>query len=203
MATFAASSDASTQRAGRAAPLSAPERRAAIIDATIPLLRASGTGVTTKMIADAAEIAEGTIFRVFPDKASLIAAAVEAALAPDATIDQLRRLGPDLPFEDRLAEAVSTLQAHFLDIWSLMMAVGPSGAPRLKPAPAQAFLHFGPVLRSILDPHEAKLRVAPTDAARILLALVLGACHPAVVEEPFDPQEIVALFLGGIRKKPR
>ena len=48
----------------------APEdRRKAILEALIPLLVEQGGDVTTKEIAEAAGIAEGTIFRVFPDKA--------------------------------------------------------------------------------------------------------------------------------------
>ena len=55
----------------RVAPLAPDDRRAALIEATLPLLREHGTAVSTRQIADAAGVAEGTIFRVFPDKNSL------------------------------------------------------------------------------------------------------------------------------------
>ena len=64
----------------RATALPPSERRAEIIAATLPLLLAHGASVTTRQIAEAAGIAEGTIFRVFPDKESLIEAVVEPRL---------------------------------------------------------------------------------------------------------------------------
>ena len=56
------------------------DRREALVDATIPLLHEHGRTVTTKQIADAAGVAEGTIFRVFDSKDDLVTAAVEKAL---------------------------------------------------------------------------------------------------------------------------
>ena len=55
------------------------DRRASIIDATIPLLREKGRAVSTKEIAKAAGIAEGTIFRVFDSKDEIILACVHDA----------------------------------------------------------------------------------------------------------------------------
>jgi AcrR family transcriptional regulator len=43
------------------------DRRRAIVAAVVPLLLEHGDDVSTRQIADAAGIAEGTIFRVFPD----------------------------------------------------------------------------------------------------------------------------------------
>ncbi|HBX79727.1 MAG TPA: TetR/AcrR family transcriptional regulator, partial [Propionibacteriaceae bacterium] len=49
----------------RAAPLSPDDRRRALIAATRPLLAEFGPDVSTRRIAEAAGVAEGTIFRVF------------------------------------------------------------------------------------------------------------------------------------------
>ena len=49
-----------------------------IIDAVIPLILEHGVGITSRQIAEAAGVAEGTVFRAFGDKESLIAAAADA-----------------------------------------------------------------------------------------------------------------------------
>ncbi|WP_300082285.1 helix-turn-helix domain-containing protein, partial [Propioniciclava sp.] len=58
----------------RAPRMSADERRKALVDATLPLLREHGTDNSTRQIAEAAGIAEGTIFRAYDSKDDLIAA---------------------------------------------------------------------------------------------------------------------------------
>ena len=58
------------------------DRRRAIVQAVIPLLAEHGSDVSTRQIAEAAGVAEGTIFRVFPDKAALFKAAAEEAINP-------------------------------------------------------------------------------------------------------------------------
>ena len=189
-------------KSGRAAPLSPPERRAAIISATIPLLREQGVGITTRRIAEAAAVAEGTIFSVFPDKETLIAAAVEAALAPGSTVEALESIDRRLSLESRLEQAVTLLQAHFADIWRLFAVVQPLGHSRM-PDRDVAYVNFGPVLESVLEPAAASLRVEPSSAARALLAMVFGCSHPIVFVQPMAPADIVALFLTGVRKKNR
>ncbi|HET9301799.1 MAG TPA: helix-turn-helix domain-containing protein, partial [Propionibacteriaceae bacterium] len=61
----------------RAAPLPLDERRAALIAATEPLLEQFGREISTRQIAEAAGIAEGTIFRAFATKEELIDAVIK------------------------------------------------------------------------------------------------------------------------------
>src|SRR2546423_7852885 len=93
-----------TQVRGRARATALPleERRSAIVAATLPLFLEQGVGVTTREIAQAAGIAEGTIFRVFDDKTALLDAVIEAALDPATTEVALRAIDDNLSFEDRL-----------------------------------------------------------------------------------------------------
>lgn len=189
-------------RSGRAAPLAPAERRAAIIEATIPLLREHGLALTTRRIAEAAAVAEGTIFSVFPDKETLIAAAVDAAMDPAAAIERLHGIDLSLPLVTRTGEAVAALQEHFAEIWRLLAAVGPSG-PRRVPVRNQAFDRFGGALEELLSPDAGSMVLSPTDAARTLLGLALGCSHPVVVEEPMPAETIAKLFLSGVEGRSR
>src|SRR5689334_4668411 len=103
------SHDLGSCRRERAAALPAEERRQAIVDAVIPLLVEQGAGVTTRQIAAAAGVAEGTIFRVFDDKAQLLHAAAHAALDPGRGPRTLAALDPALPLEDMVRRAAEHL----------------------------------------------------------------------------------------------
>ena len=155
-----------TKARHRAAPLPPEERRGAIIAATLPLLVAHGTALTTRQIADAAAIAEGTIFRVFPDKDSLIAAAIDQAFDPAAVEAELRAIDAALPLEARLETAVEILQHRFGFIGQLMMAMGMTKVPgpkwgmRNRRTPPSL-----DTLAAVFEPDRARLRRDPLDAA--------------------------------------
>src|SRR4051794_6414845 len=111
----------------RAAAMAPEERRAAILDAVIPLLVEKGD-VTTKEIARAAGIAEGTIFRVFPDKAALLFAAAQEAINPAGgrgAFDAGAAEAADL------REAIVVAAGRVLDRMRLTMAVMSAVRPYL------------------------------------------------------------------------
>lgn len=74
------------------------QRRAAIIAATVPLILELGPNLTTRQVAEASGVAEGTIFRVFDSLQDLITAAIIESFSADrlrAELDGLQ-LGDDL-----------------------------------------------------------------------------------------------------------
>jgi AcrR family transcriptional regulator len=184
----------------RASALPPDERRAAIVAAALPLLLERGVHVTTRQIADAAGIAEGTIFRVFPDKDALLRAVIDTALDTSTTEAAIGAIDRTLPFERQLEAAVEILQRRFADIWRLVSAVADSealkGAEPRPPADLTA-------LADLFVPERRRLRQDPVRCARALRAATMASSHPALYpDEPMSPEEIVSLLLDGIRTRP-
>jgi AcrR family transcriptional regulator len=187
---------ATVGRTKRAEALPADERRAMIIEATLPLLLQHGEMVTTRLIAEAAGIAEGTIFRVFADKDELIAAVVEHATDPAPFEQALAAIDLELPFEDAVTEAVRLLQRRTLVVARLMAAVGPR-FHRKGPIPDR------PGLVAVFVAHRDRITVEPTAAARWLAALTMSTSHPMISSELLPAERIAALFLHGIGNEER
>src|ERR1700712_744927 len=97
----------------RARPMAPDERRHALVQCVIPLLKEHGRDVSTRQIAEACGVAEGTVFRAFGDKESLIAAAVEAYFDPQPFRDALGGIDATLPPEQKIGEGPRLLRGRF------------------------------------------------------------------------------------------
>ena len=201
--TTATGTETGRSRAQRATPLPPSERRAAIIAATLPLMRSQGMSVTTRQIAEAAGVAEGTIFGVFHDKDTLLQAALEAAFDPEPVRARLAEIDLTLPLDRRLVTAVEIMQRYLASIWELMSTpglrrmVGGSNASR----PGMV-MDVGSLV-ALFDGDRHLLRRPPAAAAQLLFSLTLGGSHPAVVGDKRIPaEEIVSVLLDGIRSAP-
>ena len=179
--------------------MSVEGRRASIIAAARPLLVEFGAAVTTKQIAGAAGIAEGTVFRAFADKDTLLRAVFEAAADVHAVERALAEIDPSRPFDDQLTEAVAIMQRRLRDLWQLAAALGlPPGPP--KGGGAKSFTG----LVAIFAAHRRHLSYPPLYAAQALRALTLAFTHPSIApDRPPKAREIVSLFLDGARAPER
>ncbi|MBO9518875.1 MAG: TetR/AcrR family transcriptional regulator [Porphyrobacter sp.] len=188
----------------RASPLPAAERRAAIMAATEQLLIAKGGTVSTREIAEAAGIAEGTIFRVFPTKDAIIDAIFADAFDQESARAELAGIDCGRDLDTCLIQLVTSLQRRIQRILALIGAVGfhqPAGADKEK-FQEQRKLGYD-AIAALLRPHAAKLRLEPEDAARHLHGLVLAMTHPMLTDRPIgDPAAIVDVALNGIARQP-
>jgi AcrR family transcriptional regulator len=173
------------------------DRRAMIVRATLPLLLANGETVTTRQIADAAGIAEGTIFRVFADKDAVIAAVLEAAFDVEPLEGAIEAIDRAQPFGDALEIVVDILQQRVLVIWRLFSSLGSrSHHPGRRPPVVVKSLV------SLFAAYHDRLAIEPADAARLLPGVTLAMTHPMLVGEAMVPAEIVRLFLHGVSADP-
>jgi AcrR family transcriptional regulator len=197
----AVASEAGDATRVRATPLPPGERRAEIVAAALPLVLAHGSAVTTKQIAEAAGVAEGTIFRVFPDKMSLIEAVVDAAFDTASTDEALGAIDATLPLEARLVAAVEILRRRFADLLQLRTAVGMMQFSMSASTNERDHSRDLSALAALFEPDRDQLRRDPIDAAHLLRGLTIAGTHPALIrEDPLPPSEIVSLLLDGVRR---
>jgi AcrR family transcriptional regulator len=191
----------------RRVPSMAPdERRAALIAATVPLLVEHGTAVSTRQIAEAAGVAEGTIFGVFPDKGSLIKAALLQALDPGPALAALAAIDPAASLRARLCTAATVLNRRFGEFAPLMatarcMAFGPDGSAEMRQRFVDNRARLLAALATVVEPDRAALRRSPESVAQLMVLLVSAGQHGMFGDaHEFSGEELVSLLLDGLWK---
>ncbi len=186
----------------RAKPLSPDARRTALVDATLPLLLEHGRGVTTKQIADAAGVAEGTIFRVFESKDELVTAAIERGLDLEPFLVEIAGIDPGLDLRALLLEIVVRLRDRFQRMFSLMAAVGMVGPPRGGPRMTDDRTRAESLLVALVEPHADALTLPPRQVLHTVRLLTFAGTHPHISDgHVLTPSEIVSTVLDGVLKK--
>lgn len=190
----------------RATPLPPDERRAALIAATEPLLEQFGREVSTRQIARAACVAEGTIFRAFATKEALIDAVLEDVFDPQRTCDELAAIDRGLNLEARMVAAVTVLQARLFRVFALFhsMRISSRGDDQhhhreFRERQRRDNDRLNAALTDLLTPDADRLRMPVADAANALRAVTFALTHPILGNDGgTEPAQIVNLLRHGI-----
>jgi len=180
-----------------------------LVATTLELIMASGADVSTRQIAEAAGVAEGTIFRVFDTKEELLRAAWASVFNPADLVAELGKVDRAAALEERLELAVEALQAHVRRVIRVLYALRSAGEPGMRPKPAAGPSgHRRPddaeaiitALADLIAPDSGQLRLEPKEAARRLHLVTFAGSHPMITHgQPLTAPEIVSLLLDGIR----
>ncbi len=188
---------------GRAPRMAPDERRDMLIGVTLPLISRYGLKVTSKQIAQAAGVAEGTVFRAFGDKEALVRAALDRGLDPAPILAELAAVDLTLPLRERVRRVTDILQRRFIAVFELMLAVGMQGPPqdvqahrdRARPAHAAILVE----VQRILAPDAGEFRLPLPEVVRIMRLLTFAGSHPLITDgHLLTVDEITVVLLDGI-----
>ncbi|SEC05774.1 DNA-binding transcriptional regulator, AcrR family [Paramicrobacterium humi] len=179
--------------------MSAEDRREMILDVVVPLLLEHGTGVTSRQIAQAAGIAEGTIFRVFGDKDSVVSAAIDKYFDPEPFREQLRHISPEWSLDVKLRELIRLMRERFTGIFRLASVIGPRHPDRRDQRQV-----YASIVADFLAPDLERLTLPPVRVAHIVRLLTFASAFPMVnAGIEFDDAELAHIIMHGVVGAPR
>lgn len=179
--------------------MSQDDRRAQILDAVVPVVLERGLAVTSKQLAEAAGVAEGTLYKSFGDKESLLRALVarEGRRGDDATA-WLQSGGADGATLHELVEGIAIRGiAQYGRQFRLFQMLGALMQHPTGEELAEWERMLDPWIAALAERGD-ELGLAPDRAASILRMLVVAASHEGGWGVAMPADDVCRVFLHGV-----
>lgn len=181
--------------------LSAEARREQILAAVLPVVLDHGLTITTRRLAEAAGVAEGTLFRSFDDKEALLRAVLERELFESLSCEGLAERFETV--EALVDAAMGVLVPRFARMSRATAALGSLIRPE-EPEIFRRFVRLHEEVAGRFTPFAAQLRVGTDAAAELLLSLCSTAgTRWGTPGRRASPGEIRAVLLHGLVDEER
>lgn len=190
----------------RARPLPPAERRASLIAATRQLILDHGPDVTTRQVAEAAKVAEGTLFRVFPTRRDLIATTIADHLSSERLADIFAATLTTTTVDETTEVCLSTAADYVTTFGRFIPRPHRGGDQdeirfRIMELWEARVCDIANWIRDRLAPHEAELNIPVKDFAHLVITLAMGYAHGKSPDTSLTPATLARLALDGARRK--
>lgn len=186
----------------RAEPMAPEQRRAMIAEQAVPLFLEHGAALTTRQLAEHLGIAEGTIFRAFGDKESLMRAAVEAFFAQGRARMVAGLVDPSLPLPDKVAALVSGTRTWTSRMMRMLSLVPRDEIRQILSGPRDHV--YRDAVAAVFAPEADQLAI-PVERLGSIMRIAGMAANAARFDEDagLSDDELVHVILYGIAGVPR
>lgn len=178
------------------------------MQALLRLTRQHGELPSTREVAVACGIAEGTVFRAFETKQAMVDAAIGAVACPVPFITAIQAIDRRLPLRDRLYRGVDLLLHRFTEAFEVLGPLGVMGPPPHLthphcPEPGSTLPGPGMYARShlvdLLAPDAELLRISVEELVLVIRILAFGGASPHLCgSRPLTAEGITDLVLYGV-----
>jgi AcrR family transcriptional regulator len=186
----------------RAQPMAPDDRRRMIAEEAVPLFLEHGAALTTRQLADELGIAEGTIFRAFGDKDSLVRAAVQTFMEQSQARMADGLVDPDLPLEEKVAMLVHGTRVWMQNMFRMVALVPREDIPHMMHRPRDS--GYQKAIATAFENDADRLTV-PVDRLSAIMSIAGVAANARRFGDAqgLTDEELVHFILYGIAGEPR